>query len=481
MVLHADDNRSKIVCTIGPASRSLETLRLLVREGMDVARLNFSHGSHDDHGAVIDRVRQVAREENATIALLADLQGPKLRIGRLGSPLTLATGDWFTLSSDAEADGRGHVVPLPHIELFSSLQVGGRLLFDDGKIEAVVKQVGPRAIVAQMTVGGTLSSHKGIAAPGGTSEVEALTDKDRDDAAYAVSRNVDYVALSFVRSAEDINRLRDDLDRLDGGSRIQIVAKIEKQEAIEHLDEILAVSDAVMVARGDLGIEISPQEVPMHQKEIIRRCNRLGKPVITATQMLLSMIDNPRPTRAEASDVANAILDGTDAVMLSEETAMGRYPVQAVSMMREIATIAEHQMPSRLDDIQFAQRMEHDHPVTDAISDCTVRIAEQIDARLIATSTWSGYTARQIARERPKHTIVALTPNEKVVNQLALVWGVVPLLLPAYDDTDQMLKSISVALKGAGYADAGDVIVISAGIPTGGGGKTNLIKVHRLP
>jgi pyruvate kinase len=273
--------------------------------------------------------------------------------------------------------------------------------------------------------------------------------------------------------------LRTLLDELPNGHAVGIVAKIEKREAIDHLDGILHAADAVMVARGDLGVEVPPQEVPMHQKDIIRCANRLGVPVITATQMLQSMVENPRPTRAEASDVANAILDGTDAVMLSAETAVGRYPREAVAMMREIAAIAEHRMPCRVDDVRFGA-LEHTHPITDAVSDATVRVADEVGAKLIATSTWSGYTARQIARERPRLPIVALTPNEPVRRQLALVWGVQTLVVPQYSGTDEMLDVVSRALIDASLAVPGDLIVVSAGIPFGGGGKTNFLKVHRL-
>jgi pyruvate kinase len=327
----------------------------------------------------------------------------------------------------------------------------------------------------EVVVGGRLSSHKGVAAPGATQYLEALTDKDRADAAHAVANDADFVALSFVQSGDDVRALRALLDGLPNGRAVGIVAKIEKREAIDHLDGILHVADAVMVARGDLGVELSPQEVPMYQKDIIRRANRLGVPVITATQMLQSMIESPRPTRAEASDVANAILDGTDAVMLSAETAVGRYPREAVAMMREIAAIAEHQMPCRMSDVRFGA-LEHAHPITDA----TVRVADEVGAKLIATSTWSGYTARQVARERPQLPIVALTPNERVRRQLALVWGVQALIVPQYSGTDEMLDVVSRALIDAGRAVSGDLIVVSAGIPFGGGGKTNFLKVHRV-
>ena len=478
MILHADETRTKIVCTIGPASRDVDVLRRLIRQGMDVARVNCSHASPDAHRETIARIREAAAAEHATVAILADLQGPKLRIGRLAAPLDLKAGARITLTA-GDSIGAGDIIPLPHPELIAGASVGARLLFDDGEIEATVIEVEEDRLVAEIVVGGRLDSHKGIAAPGGTIAVGALTDKDRSDARFAADCGVEFVALSFVRSAADIQSLRRLLAGTPAGERIGVMAKIEKPEAIEHLDEILDVSDAVMVARGDLGVEMSPQEVPLHQKEIIRRCNRRGIPVITATQMLQSMIDHPRPTRAEASDVANAILDGTDALMLSGETAIGDYPEQAVAMMREISEIAERQMPCRIGEAR--DDLSHrTHPITDSISEATVRIAEELDARLIATSTSSGYTARQIARERPRQPIVALTPDEIVARQLALVWGVVPVVVPVYETTDEMLAIVSRTVIDAGYAHTGDLIVVSAGLPAGTSGRTNFVKVHRL-
>ncbi|MCX6101386.1 MAG: pyruvate kinase, partial [Candidatus Bipolaricaulota bacterium] len=353
----------------------------------------------------------------ATVAVIADLQGPKIRLGVLGHPVDAAIGQRLTLVNRTEADGADGTLPLPHPQVLQALRPGGSILFDDGTIEAVVRSVGAGSADIEIVVGGRLSSHRGVAAPGATQTLAALTDKDRGDAAHAVACGVDFVALSFVQTGADLQALRALLDTLHGGKAVGIVAKIETRAAIDHLDDILSAADAVMVARGDLGVEISPQEVPMPQKDIIRRANRLGVPVITATQMLQSMVENPRPTRAEASDVANAILDGTDAVMLSAETAVGKYPRETVAMMREIAAIAETQMPCRVGDSSFGD-LAHAQPVTDAISDATVRVADEVGARLIATSTWSGYTARQVARERPRLPIVALTPNESVRRSL---------------------------------------------------------------
>ena len=479
MAIPKDATRTKIVCTLGPATRNPEAIRALVHAGMDVVRVNYSHGTADEHERTIRLVREIAAEERATVAVLADLQGPKLRLGDLAHPVGLSVGDRITLCDDARADGSDRRFPLPHPELIERLQPGGRLVFGDGEPEAVVREVGPHAVVAEVTVAGQLTSRKGVVAPGAAAALAAFTAKDRDDAASAVAMGADYVALSFVRTGGDVRRLRDHLAMLPGGAEVGIVAKIEKPDAIKNLDDILQAADAVMVARGDLGVEMSPQDVPMHQKAIIRHANRLGKPVITATQMLQSMTVSPRPTRAEASDVANAILDGTDALMLSAETATGKFPLQAAAVMREIAAIAEKHVPWRVDDAA-AHRDEHPYPVTSAISEAVVRIADQVGARLIVASTWSGYTARQIAKERPRQTIIALTPDPRVQRQLALVWGVVPVLVSEYEGADAMLQVAVQALLTGGYAVEGELVVLCAGVPTGGGGRTNFIKVHRL-
>ncbi|MCK4570501.1 pyruvate kinase [Candidatus Bipolaricaulota bacterium] len=484
MVLCAADTKTKIVCTIGPASCKPDVLRDLIREGMDVARINFSHGTHSEHEAIIGQVRQAATDDNAVVAIMADLQGPKLRIGRLADPLQLSVGEWVSFT-DQLSDGSHNVLPLPHPEVISGACVGQRLLLDDGAIELEIRETRPDVLVCIVVVGGKLSSHKGVAVPDGVVAISALTDKDREDAGFAVSQGVDFLALSFVRSPDDVRELRN-LLRTFGpdGERVHIVAKIESRHAVARFDEILPLVNVVMVARGDLGVELSPQEVPFHQKEIIHRCNWAGVPVITATQMLQSMIENPRPTRAESSDVANAILDGTDAVMLSAETAVGRYPVEAVRMIREISTVVEERMlkravgfPENLDEVEA---VDHVHLVTDAICDATAQIAAELDVHLIATATWSGYTARQIARKRPKQAIVAFTPDPNVQRQLAMVWGVSPLLVPAFENTDSLLEVVSRTLLDGGDGHPGDWIILTGGFPVGGGGKTNFIKVHRI-
>ena len=476
MVTGAHETRTKIVCTIGPSSRDPETLRDLIRQGMDVARINFSHGTPEELSSMIRTVREVSADLNMTVAVLADLQGPKLRIGALRQPLELAQGDWLALTIHP-ADGEHRVIPLPHPELITGARRGSNWLLDDGSIEFIIREVHPEAVIGEVLVGGVLRSRKGVHAPGATTRITALTPKDRADAALAVSEGVDYVGLSFVQSAEDLRELRRLLGGLPGGDGVHILAKIEKREALEALDEILEVSDAIMVARGDLGLEIPAEEVPVRQKEIVHACHQEGVPVVVATQMLESMIEAPRPTRAEASDVANAILDGSDAVMLSGETAIGRHPARAVAVMREISAKTEQgvQGPPR-----GSRPRQAETQIADAVCEATARVASAVGATLIATVTSSGYTARRVARERPRQPIVALTPDPVVRRQLALVWGVAPFQIAPYTSADEMLEGAERALRGSGCVQDGDVILLTAGLPIGGRGTTNLLKVHRI-
>ncbi len=474
---------TKIVCTIGPACRSQDAIRGMIRSGMDVARINFSHGSQDQHTRDIATIRQVAEEENATVAIMADLQGPKFRIGTIDpEPIILRQGTKITLTT-RQATGKNNVITLPHPYLVEMVMPGDPLLLDDGALELAVEEKSPETLRCRVVTGGSLSSNKGIAAPNSNPQhgdpLSAITEKDKLDAQFALEQRVDFLALSFVRSAEDIKQLQAIIHNTDPANKTAVVAKIEKKEALDNLDDILNCIDAAMVARGDLGVEVSVQEVPLHQKAIIKRCNRLGLPVITATQMLQSMIHNPHPTRAEASDVANAILDGTDAVMLSGETAIGNYPVLAVETIAKISAIVEKSMLSRNDQVTFSE-VEHRHPITDAISDATAHIAKDLNVRLIATSTSSGYTARQVAKERPREPIVAFTPDETVCRQLALVWGVMPILVPQCRSTDEMIQTMHDTVLETGLANHGDLIVITGGIPFTGGGQTNFINVHKL-
>ena len=472
--------RTKIVCTLGPATSAEATTRGLMQAGMNVARVNFSHGNRATHAQSIALIRRLATQEGQLVAIMADLQGPKLRIGGItAGKVELRKGDEFTLTT-RPVHGSSGAVHFPHSEVVRDLSFGQRVLLDDGQIELQLLGKTGTDLVCRVVTGGTLGSHKGVNLPGAHLSISSLTEKDRQDALFAVEQGVDFVALSFVRHPTDVLELRRFLQTHDAD--LPIVAKIEKPEALQLFDDILEISDGVMVARGDLGVETPPEEVPFHQKEIIRAANCVGKPVITATQMLQSMIEHPYPTRAEASDVANAILDGTDAVMLSGETAVGAYPVRTVRTMRTIAANAEEHLPqdrwtqlapSRAD-------TEPHHPTTEAISQATVEVALAVGAGAIVTSTMSGTTARMVARHRPSMPVIAATPNPRTLLRLALVWGVQPVLVEGFEHTDEMIQSTVEAACKLGIVSWGDAIVITAGIPFGGSGKTNFLKVHTV-
>lgn len=473
--------RTKIVATIGPTSYDEGILRQIIRTGLDVARINFSHGDHATHSHTIDAVRRIAAEENVVVAILCDIQGPKIRIGKIANePITLKIGDPITLTLDP-ADGTNNVVQLPHPEFVRDIKAGMQLLLDDGKMEFVVNSASGRTLVCEVVVPGDLTSRKGVSAPTARLTLSAITDKDREDVEFAISKNTEYIAMSFVRSEDDIREMRWLIRHM--GGEAAIIAKIEKHEALENIEKIIAASDGVMVARGDLGVETPAEEVPFHQKRIIRLCNAASKPVITATQMLNSMVDNPRPTRAEASDVYNAILDGTDAVMLSNETASGHYPVRAVETMVNIAAIAERNIIPLTHPKTFAgitSNAEELESVSDAISQATCQIADTLSCKAIVTSTLSGYTARRVARERPRTPILCVTPNELTYRRMALTWGVVPLLVPEFKSIDEMIGVVVRAAHSEQLVDLGDQIVIIAGVPFGIGGQTNFLKVHRI-
>jgi pyruvate kinase len=473
--------KTKVVATIGPASWDEEVLRAMMRAGMDVARINFSHGEHDSHAETIAKVRKIAQEENRVVAVLCDLQGPKIRIGKLKDPLDLDDGEMLTLTSDP-ADGTGNIVPLPHPEIFKDICAGKRLLLDDGNLEFQVESATERTLVCKVVHGGRLESRKGLMAPDTDLTLSAITDKDRADIKFAVSQNADYLALSFVRFAEDIDELRQLMQK--AGGDIAVIAKIEKHEALDHLEGIIATCDGVMVARGDLGLEIPVEEVPFYQKRIIKLCNKAAKPVIVATQMLSSMVESPRPTRAEASDVYNAIVDGTDAVMLSNETTVGEFPVESVRTMTRIATFADvdslrEHPPKRMlgGDIHAEVGQKS---ISNAISEAVYHISELLNLRAILTMTLTGYTARLVAHERPHTAILCVTPNEVTYRRMALVWGVKPLLVPRLESIDEMIEGVVEAALNEGVVDRGDTVVIVMGAPFYVGGQTNMLKIHKI-
>ena len=452
----------------------------MIRAGMNVARINFSHGDPETHKQAVDLIRRVAEEEATVVAVMCDLQGPKIRLGKIANePIEVHKGDQLTLTTDP-ADGSNMVFPLPHPEFVKDVKVGNRLLLDDGELEFRVIGKQGNNLRCEVVVGGPLMSNKGVSAPDAKLTLLSLTEKDRKDVELAIQMQADYLAMSFVRRGSDMTELRWLVRHLNGD--MLLIAKIEKREALENFDEILVASDGIMVARGDLGVESPAEEVPIHQKAIIRRCNECGVPVITATQMLNSMITNPRPTRAEASDVANAIFDGTDAIMLSAETASGSYPVEAVETMANIARIAEANLTK--DAAYVFGNTSRDEMNLERISEATshaaTQIAEELGAKLIVTSTWTGYTARAVARHRPVTPILGVTPQRSTYRRMALIWGVQPVMIPEIRTIDEIIDQAVKTAQDMKLVDVNDVLIVISGQPQAGGGQTNFLKVHQV-
>ena len=463
--------RTKIVATIGPATQSEEIITDLIKAGVTTFRLNFSHGDHKDHQERIKTIRKVSEKLDLDIGILQDLQGPKIRLGRFkDGPVKVKKGDKFSLTSN-EVECTKNIANVTYNKLAQEVTSGKRILLDDGKIEMIVEKVdiGNNLLECKVTVGGVLSNNKGVNFPDVQLSVKALTDKDIEDLEFGLTAGVDWIALSFVRNPSDINEIKNLINK--NGHSIPVVAKIEKFEAIDQIDSILPLCDGVMVARGDLGVEMPAEEVPLLQKELIRKANTLGIPIITATQMLDSMASNPRPTRAEVSDVANAILDGTDAVMLSNETAVGDYPVEAVETMATIARRIERDYPLKAIESHLPST------IPNAISAAVSNIARQLDAGAIIPLTKSGSTARNVSKFRPPTPILATTTERSVARRLQLVWGVTPLLVK---NDDRTAKTFSIAMQIAqelGILKQGDLVVQTAGTLTGISGSTDLIKV----
>jgi len=475
MGLLSERRRTKIVCTIGPAITP-EVFPALVAAGLNVARLNFSHGSQAEYQKRIDLIRSTSRDTGQPVAILQDLAGPKLRLGVIDpEPIYLVPDQTFTLTKRS-ISGNQEVSAVNTPEVIDATPVGATVLLADGALELKVVEKGPDSLTCRVVVGGALSSHKGVNLPGVPLPISALTDKDKDDLNFGLDQEVDLVALSFVRSPEDVQELKDIIS--GRGLDTPVIAKIEKPEAVERIKEILAVADGIMVARGDLGVETPLKRVPIVQKMLIDEANRIGKPVITATQMLASMVDNPRPTRAEVTDVANAILDGTDAVMLSEETAIGKYPVDAVRFLDEIARTTEATFP--YEDWLKNRRKFLTHTIPDAISLAAVELAQDLKAKVIMASTASGATARLISRFRPAAPIIAVTSRAETKRRLCLSWGVSSFLMTDLKSVDQMLDEVKAFAVSQGYLASGDRLVITAGTPLGTRGATNLIKADSI-
>ncbi len=470
--------RTKIVATVGPASESEEKLLALMEAGADVFRLNFSHGDQENKSLLIRRIRDLSRRRRQAVAILGDLQGPKIRTGLMkDGALSLNAGQEVVITT-REVLGEGLTIPTAYRELPEDVEAGDRILLDDGLLELEVLNVAGTEVTCRVKVGGVLKDRKGINLPGVKVSAPAMTEKDREDLLFCIREGVDYLALSFVRRADDVLELKNLLLREKTG--IHVIAKIEKPEAVADFDAILEVSDGIMVARGDLGVEMSPEKVPLIQKQIIRLCNAAGKPVITATQMLESMIDHPRPTRAETSDVANAILDGTDAVMLSAETASGNYPVEAVSLMVRVARDVEG-------DPSLQTKLFHPIPeiggfrrLPEAIGQAACRVAENVGAEAILAFTQTGSTAAMVSKYRPVMPIFAVTPSQSARRRLALYAGVRSIRVDIEGDTEAQIRSVEKAVLDAGALQKGDVVVITMGSPVSAPGTTNLMKVHRL-
>lgn len=470
--------KTKIIGTIGPASESEEVLKQLFKNGLDVCRLNFSHGSHEEHKKRIDTIKKVREELNMPIAIMLDTKGPEIRIGDFQDGIVeIQEGDIFTLTT-RDIIGNKDIVSVSYKGLPNDVNKGTKILIDDGLLELEVLEIVNGTDIKCIALNnGTLKNRKGVNVPNEKINLPAVTEKDVKDIIFGIENEVDFIAASFVRKASDVLEIRKILEE-NNGDFIEIIAKIENQEGVDNIDEILAAADGIMVARGDLGVEIQTEEIPIVQKELIRKANLAGKPVITATQMLDSMIRNPRPTRAEVTDVANAILDGSSAIMLSGETAAGKYPLEAVKTMYNIAVRTEESLDYNA--ILQSKFSIAELSTTNAISKATCTTAMDLGASAIITATSSGFTSKAISKFRPKAPIIAATTSKMVMRRLSIVWGVYPVLAPYSDSTDEVIElSIQAAVEN-NYVKEGDLVVITAGIPVGTSGSTNLIKVHTI-
>lgn len=469
--------KTKIICTMGPACENRETLTSMILAGMNAARINFSHGNYEEHKKKMDLVKQLRVELDMPIAIILDTKGPEIRTGIFkDGGVKVSTGQKFTLTT-REVEGTDGICSITYQGLVQDITVGNTILIDDGLIEMTVEDIKGQDIICTVKNGGEIKNHKGINVPGVSVKLPAITDKDKADIEFGIEQDIDFIAASFVRKAADIKEMKWLLkDR--GASHIRVIAKIENKEGIHNLDEIIKVADGIMVARGDLGVEIPAEQVPIIQKRIIKKCNEAGKPVITATQMLDSMIRNPRPTRAEVTDIANAIFDGTDAIMLSGETAIGKYPVETVRTMVDIAIAAEENLD--YEGILVDRAPQKDRSITDAIGYATCTSAAGLNAKAILTPTSSGYTAMVVSKFRPRTPILAFTRTDRVARRLALVWGAYPLVKETSDTAEEVFRTAVEKALSEGFIEKGDLIVITAGVPVAMEGNTNMLRIHEV-
>ena len=466
-----DRRKAKIVCTIGPASSEKRIISLMIKHGMNVARLNFSHGDHETHRKRIALIREIAKEQRTPVAILQDLQGVKIRVGTIeGGAVELKKGRTLTLVPGDKVGNKDEIF-ISYPSLLREVKKGDRILLDDGLIQLTVTGKTRKVLRTTVVEGGILRDRKGVNLPGVRLSIKSFTEKDENDLSFGMTMGVDYVAISFVREADDIRKVKEWMQKRNHS--IPVIAKIEKPEALSNIDEIFSEVDGIMIARGDLGVEMPPEEVPLIQKGLIEKANKKGKIVITATQMLESMTEHLRPTRAEATDVANAVLDGTDALMLSAETASGRYPIEALEMMDRIIRHTEQMKDSESSYVRG-------HIFAEATADAACRAAEDINARVLVAFTQSGFTARLLSKFRPRVPIIALTPDEKIENRVSLYWGVTPKIMQLPATTDEMIKEIEKSLLSERVVKKGDGIVITSSSPLSTQGKTNFMKLHRI-
>ncbi len=469
--------KSKIVCTIGPATETEEMLEKIINQGMNVARINFSHQTQKEHIERFNTIKKVREKLDKPVSIMLDTKGPEVRTGDFeNGEVEIKTGDKFVLTTK-DILGTEKISKITYEDLPEDVEIGDFILIDDGLIELEVTSKDKEEVTCLIKNGGTITNHKGVNIPGVNIGLPSLTEKDKEDIIFGIEHEVDFIAASFIRKASDVIAIREVLED-NGGEDIQIISKIENREGVDNIDEIIDLCEGIMIGRGDLGVEIPPEEVPLVQKMIIKKCNKAGKPVITATQMLDSMIRNPRPTRAEVTDIANAIIDGSDSIMLSGETAAGKYPEESVETMHNIAVKIENSLD--YEELLRSKTIGRDITITNAISHAGCSTAQDLGAEAIVTPTASGYTARAVAKYRPEALIVATTSSEKVMRGLSLIWGVYPVKTKDVSNTDDIVNVSVEAIIEKGYLKQGDLIVITAGVPVGEAGSTNLIKVHTI-